>query len=69
VTNAGIPISRYVACQLLKTHDFVSRQAQKKKSFKQHPDRNPQFENITKLKAAYLKNGQPVISMDTKKKN
>jgi hypothetical protein len=68
VTNAGVPISRYVACKLLKKHDFVSRQAQKKKSFKQHPDRNPQFENIMKIKAAYLKNGQPVISMDTKKK-
>jgi hypothetical protein len=68
VTQAGIPISRYVAVKLLKKHDFVSRQAQKKKSFKQHPDRNPQFENITKLKTQYLKNGQPVISMDTKKK-
>jgi Rhodopirellula transposase DDE domain len=68
VTVAGVPISRYVACQLLKKHQFVRCQAQKKKSFKQHPDRNPQFENITKIKAEYLKNGQPVISMDTKKK-
>ena len=68
MTSAGIPVSRYVACKLLKKHNFVSRQAQKKKSFKQHPDRNPQFENITKLKAEYLGNGQPVISMDTKKK-
>jgi Rhodopirellula transposase DDE domain/Transposase DDE domain len=53
---------------LLKKHQFVRCQAQKKKSFKQHPDRNQQFENITKIKAEYLKNGQPVISMDTKKK-
>lgn len=54
--------------QLLKRHGFVRRQAQKKKSFKQHSDRNPQFENITALKTAYLAAGQPVLSMDTKKK-
>jgi hypothetical protein len=53
---------------LLKQHGFVRRQAQKKTSFKQHPERNPQFENITALKAAYLAAGQPVLSMDTKKK-
>ena len=34
----------------------------------QHADRNAQFENIAKLKQQYLDAGQPVISMDTKKK-
>jgi len=33
-----------------------------------HPDRNAQFENIAKLKAAYLARGEPVLSIDTKKK-
>jgi hypothetical protein len=61
-------VSRYICCKLLKKNKFVSRQAQKKKSFKQHPERNPQFENITKIKATYLAQNQPVISMDTKKK-
>jgi hypothetical protein len=68
ITTRGIAVSRYTACKLLKKNKFVRRQAQKKKSFKQHPDRNPQFENITKLKAEYLARNQPVISMDTKKK-
>jgi len=68
VTATGIPASRYIICQLLKKHNFSRRLSQKKKSFKQHPDRNPQFENITRLKAKYLEQGQPVISMDTKKK-
>jgi hypothetical protein len=68
VTAAGIPASRYIVCKLLKKHRFMRRQAQKKKSFKQHPERNPQFERITELKTAYLANGQPVLSMDTKKK-
>ena len=33
-----------------------------------HPDRNAQFENIARLKAGYLARGEPVISIDTKKK-
>ena len=68
LSAAGIAVSCRIVRQLLKHHGFVSRQAQKKKSFKQHPERNPQFENITALKARYLAAGQPVVSMDTKKK-
>ena len=33
-----------------------------------HPDRNAQFENIGQIKAAYLARGEPVLSIDTKKK-
>ena len=68
ISAAGVAVSCRIVRQLLKKHGFVSRQAQKKKSFKQHPERNPQFENITMLKAKYLAAGQPVLSMDTKKK-
>ena len=49
-------------------HKFRRRQSQKKKSFKQDPDRNTQFERISELKLHYLEMGQPVISIDTKKK-
>ncbi|MDP1743090.1 MAG: hypothetical protein Q8L50_18600 [Polaromonas sp.] len=38
------------------------------KSMGTHPDRNAQFENIASLKALYLQQGAPVISIDTKKK-
>jgi hypothetical protein len=68
ISATGTPVSCRIVRQLLKQHGFVRRQAQKKTSFKQHPERNPQFENITALKAAYLAAGQPVLSMDTKKK-
>jgi hypothetical protein len=68
ITVAGIPISRRIARQLLKRHDFVRRQSQKKKSFKQHPSRNAQFERIAELKQQYLAADWPVISVDTKKK-
>jgi hypothetical protein len=68
ITTAGIPVSRRIATQLLKRHQFVRRQSQKKKSFKQHPNRNAQFDRITELKQQYLAAGSPVISVDTKKK-
>lgn len=68
ITAAGMPISRGIARQLLKRHGFVRRQSQKKRSFKQHPDRNPQFERIAELKQQYLAADWPVISIDTKKK-
>ena len=52
----------------MKKNGFVLRQSQKKKSYKQHPDRNQQFEKIQSLKEQYQQLGQPVISIDTKKK-
>jgi hypothetical protein len=68
ITAAGIPVSRRIAGQLLKQNGFVRRQSQKKKSFKQHPDRNVQFGRIAEIKQQYLAAGWPVISIDTKKK-
>ena len=62
------PVSRRVVRQLLKRHGFVRRQSQKKKSLKTHPERNAQFERIRQLKGQYLAGGQPVVSIDTKKK-
>ncbi len=35
---------------------------------KQHPDRDAQFEHINKRVKAFLRKGQPAISIDTKKK-
>ena len=40
----------------------------KKKTIKHDPQRNAQFENISRLKATYQALGNPVISMDSKKK-
>jgi hypothetical protein len=68
ITQAGIPVSRRLVRKLMGQHKFRLRQSQKKKSFKQDPDRNTQFERIGALKSDYLKMGQPVISVDTKKK-
>ena len=62
------PASRLTVRKLLKQHGLGQRKARKKKSMGAHPDRNTQFENIARLKADYLTTGDPVISIDTKKK-
>ena len=54
--------------QLLQRHGYVSRKAQKSKAMGGHPDRNQQFENIARLKQEYLGSDNPIVSMDTKKK-
>jgi len=65
----GIRVSKWVVRQLLKKHGYRRRQAQKKRTMKQDiPHRNAQFENIARLTAAYKAAGNPVLSMDTKKK-
>jgi Rhodopirellula transposase DDE domain len=65
----GTPVSRDVVSQLLRKHRYRRRKAQKSKTMgPRHPDRNAQFENITRLKTEYLQAGWPVISVDTKKK-
>lgn len=64
----GTPASKNVVSQLLHEHGYRRRKPQKKRTMGQHADRNAQFENIAKLKQKYLDAGQPVISIDTKKK-
>jgi hypothetical protein len=64
----GTPASRLTVRKLLKRHGLGQRKARKKKTMGAHPDRNAQFENIARLKAEYLAAGNPVISIDTKKK-
>lgn len=64
----GYTVSRNIVRSLLKKHQYVKRKAQKYLTMGGHPDRNAQFENIARLKQCYLDAGNPVISMDTKKK-
>lgn len=66
--ESGMHVSRKIVRKLMKKNGFVLRQSQKKTSYKEHPERNNQFEKIARLKEQYLKNNDPVISMDTKKK-
>ena len=65
----GISISVTVVQKLLKRHGFAKRKALKKKPIGTSKHRNEQFENIARLKEKYKKDGNPVVSVDTKKKS
>lgn len=64
----GTPASRRVLRRLLRQLKLGRRTARKKKTMGSHPDRNAQFENIARLRREYEEAGDPVISVDTKKK-
>ena len=64
-----INISVTVVKKLLKKHGFAKRKAFKNMSIGSSKNRNEQFEKIVQLKEQYLLDGNPVVSMDTKKKN
>jgi len=68
VADHGIKVSLTVIRKLLKKHNYRRRKAQKRKAMKSVEDKEKQFENIASLKSAYQACGNPVLSMDTKKK-
>ena len=68
LAEAGTAVSTTVVKQLLRRHRYVKRKARKSKAMGQHRHRNQQFENIARLKREYLASGNPVLSIDTKKK-
>jgi hypothetical protein len=63
-------VSVPVVVQLLKKYNFRRRKASKVLSGKENiENRDEQFKNIEKLKEEYQKEGNPVLSMDVKKRN
>lgn len=64
----GVCVSEIVIRQLLRKHDYRRRKAQKTMTAKTVEDRNEQFENIAAQQANYRMSGNPIISIDTKKK-
>lgn len=68
LVELGTPASRRVIRRLLRKLKIGRRTARKKKTMGQHPDRNAQFETIQKHREEYQAAGDPVISIDTKKK-
>lgn len=69
LAERGTPAGKRVIKQLMKQNNYVKRQAQKSQTMgRRHPQRNAQFENIAKLKKEYLDAGDPVLSIDAKKK-
>jgi hypothetical protein len=64
----GTPVSVPVVQQLLERHGYVRRKAQKRLSQQQHKNRDQQFQIIARLRAEYLASANPILSIDTKKK-
>ena len=63
-----VQVSKFVVRHLLKKHHYRRRKAQKRQTMKAVRHRNEQFKKIERLKSAYEAAGNPIISMDTKKK-
>jgi hypothetical protein len=68
LAQRGTPVCEDTARDLLDHFGFGKRKAQKKRSMGATPHRNEQFENIARLKAEYFDSDNPILSMDTKKK-
>ena len=61
-------VSEYIVRQLLQDQGYRRRQMLKYLDMGQHPDRDAQFNNIARIKAEFLNSGDPIVSIDTKKK-
>jgi hypothetical protein len=68
LTKRGHPVSRTVVGELLAQEKFSLQANRKTREGSEHPDRDAQFAHINASVAAALREQQPVISVDTKKK-
>lgn len=68
LTRAGHPVSAPTVGRLLKEQGFSLQVNSKTLEGKQHPDRDAQFRYINEQVEAHHADGQPVISVDAKKK-
>ena len=66
--HEGHAVSYQTVAELLHALDYSLQANQKTLEGSQHADRDEQFEYINRKAQRYLKHGQPVISVDTKKK-
>ena len=67
--SQGIKVSHETVGKILDSMEYSKQGNQKMLQVGEpHPDRNAQFEHINKIAGEYLKAGDPVISVDTKKK-
>ena len=64
----GHSVNYQTVSELLHDLDYSLQANQKNLEGSHHPDRNEQFEYINRKAKRYLKQGEPVISVDTKKK-
>ena len=68
LTGQQHPVSARTVAMLLKDAGYSLQANRKTREGSQHPDRNAQFEHIHDQVLVFQKRRQPVISIDTKKK-
>jgi transposase len=68
LTERGHDISHQTVGRLLTDLGYSLQSNRKTVEGKDHPDRDAQFEHINRLVRRHQRRGQPVISVDTKKK-
>jgi len=68
LNGLGHDVSHTAVCKLLKGMDYRLQANKKTLEGSNHIDRDAQFEYINKQARSFVRAGQPVISVDTKKK-
>ena len=68
LTHQGHRVSQRTLCDLLAQLDYSLQSTRKTREGHQHPDRDVQFEHIARMAAQYQAAGDPVISVDAKRK-
>ena len=68
LTRQNHPAADRTVAALLKEEGYSLQANRKTKEGSCHPDRNAQFEHINEQAMTFLKQRQPVVSVDTKKK-
>ncbi len=69
MSKEGISVSQPIVKKLFKRHGYVKRKAVKNIKLGTTENRDEQFKNIAEKKRIYESRGNPVISVDTKKKS
>jgi hypothetical protein len=68
LTAQGHPVSDDTVGRLLGQQDYTLQRTHKTEEGAQHPDRDPPFRSVNEQAGEHLAAWQPVISVDTKKK-
>jgi transposase len=68
LTDAGHPVSSWTVAHLLRSLGYSLQANRKTMEGTRHPDRDAQFRYVNERVRTHLRRGDPVISVDTKKK-
>lgn len=68
LSEKGFELSAPTVARLLKDAGFTLQRTRKTREGTDHPDRDLQFKRISQLAIEYLASSDPVVSVDTKKK-